>query len=543
MEARAPRKLNQAYAQLCRSLALAAFCATLLCTPSAGAQTDLSGYWIYRVPNGDGTTRDSFIQFDESGETISGTLSGRGPRAMAITGTFKDGQLHFVTQPPAPPPAPPAGAPAGAPPPFMMRQQVYDGTYQDGKLLLHTQNPRQGLVQGVAERTTREATLPPSPLPLPQLKELPDNGLVRTPPMGWNSWNKFAGKVDDASVRAMADAMVASGMSKAGYVYINIDDTWEGGRDAAGNIVTNRKFPDMKALADYVHSKGLKIGIYSSPGPKTCAGYEGSFGHEVQDAKTYAAWGIDYLKYDLCSARTIYQNTPDELQALYQKMGEALESTGRPIVFSLCEYGNGDVWNWGAKTGGNLWRTTGDIRDSWESMDRIGFSQIAIAQYARPGHWNDPDMLEIGNGGMNADEYRTHMSLWSLLSAPLLAGNDLRDMSDETKSILMNNEVIAVDQDPAAKPVQVLAQNGKVEVLWRSMQDGSVIVGVFNRGDAETEGGFSWASLNLGTSATALQARDLWKHQDVSVKGDSYSGAVPAHGVILLRVSGATKAQ
>jgi alpha-galactosidase len=529
----AATRQNSLYAQLFRVMTLTVFLSILLCAHPAMAQTDLTGYWVLHVPNGDGTSRDSFIQFEQKGDTLSGTLMGRGPRGIPITGTLKDGQVHFETQPPA--------APAtGTPPPFPFRQQVYDGTYQDGKLQLHTQNPRMGLIQGVAERTTREATLPPAPLPLPQLKELPDNGLVRTPPMGWNSWNKFAGKVDDASVRAMADAMVTSGMSKAGYVYINIDDTWEGGRDAAGNIITNRKFPDMKALADYVHAKGLKIGIYSSPGPKTCAGYEGSFGHEVQDAKTYAAWGIDYLKYDLCSARTIYQSTPDELQALYQKMGEALQSTGRPIVFSLCEYGNGDVWKWGSKVGGNLWRTTDDIRDTWASMDHIGFSQIDIAHYAQPGHWNDPDMLEIGNGGMNADEYRTHMSLWSLLSAPLLAGNDLRDMTDETKSILMNSEVIAIDQDPAAKPVQLLAQDGKIEVLWRSMQDGSVIVGVFNRGDAEAQGGFSWSSLNLG-AATALQARDLWKHQDLAVKGDSYSDSVPAHGVILLRVAAASK--
>ncbi len=537
MKTFATRESNPIYGRFCRVMTLIVFFAILICAHPAMAQTDLTGYWILRVPNGDGTTRDSFIQLEQNGEALSGTLSGRGPRGIPITGTFKDGQVHFVTAPPAP-----SAAPAAAtPPPFPFRQQVYDGTYQDGKLQLHTQNPRQGLVQGVAERTTREATLPPAPLPLPQLKQLADNGLVRTPPMGWNSWNKFAGRVDDASVRAMADAMVSSGMSKAGYVYINIDDTWEGGRDAAGNIMTNRKFPDMKALADYVHSKGLKIGIYSSPGPKTCAGYEGSFGHEVQDAKTYAAWGIDYLKYDLCSARTIYKSTPDELQALYQKMGEALQSTGRPIVFSLCEYGNGDVLKWGDKVGGNLWRTTDDIRDTWASMDGIGFSQIDIAHYAQPGHWNDPDMLEIGNGGMNADEYRTHMSLWSLLSAPLLAGNDLRDMSDETKSILMNSEVIAVDQDPAAKPVQLLAQSGKIEVLSRSMQDGSTIVGIFNRGDAAASGGFSLSSLKLNASATGLQARDLWKHQDITVKGDSYSDSVPAHGVILLKVSAAGK--
>src|SRR5579884_1955950 len=235
--------------------------------------------------------------------------------------------------------------------------------------------------------------------------------IAATPPMGWNSWNHFAERVTDADVRAAADALVSSGMRDAGYIYVNIDDTWEGQRDANGVIHTNSKFPDMKALADYVHSKGLKLGIYSSPGPKTCAGYEGSYGHEEQDAKTYAAWGIDYLKYDWCGARNIYKD--DEMQAVYQKMGDALQASGRPIVYSLCQYGRQEVWEWGPDVGGNLWRTTGDIRDSWDSMSKIGFNQDELAPYAAPGHWNDPDMLEIGNGGMTDTEYRTHMSLWS----------------------------------------------------------------------------------------------------------------------------------
>ena len=348
-------------------------CLVLQQAPLARAQSDLSGYWVLHVPNGDGTVRDTYFEFKEDGESITGTLLGRGPNGTPISGTFKDGKLQFATVPPA----------ATATPARPFRQISYEGTYQDGKLSLQTQNFRHETLQGVAERTTREATLPPARLPLPALHDLPDNGLVRTPPMGWNSWNKFAGKVDDAAVRSMADAMVSTGMSKLGYVYINIDDTWQDKRDADGNIVPNRKFPDMKALADYVHSKGLKIGIYSSPGPKTCAGYEGSFGHEVQDAKTYAAWGIDYLKYDLCSARNIYNSTQDDLQGLYQKMGEALQETHRPIVYSLCQYGEADVWKWGTRTGGNLWRTTGDIRDEWESMDRIGFSQLEIASYTR----------------------------------------------------------------------------------------------------------------------------------------------------------------
>jgi alpha-galactosidase len=496
----------------------------MLQPPAVAAQTDLSGYWVLRVPNGDGTSHDTYMEFAQKGDAVTGDLLTRGPNGVPISGTFKNGSLHFAT------------TPAGA----QGRRTIYDGSYSNGTLSMHTLNSHGATVKGVAERTTREASLPPARLPLPALHDVPDNRLARTPPMGWNSWNKFAGRVDDATVRAMADAMVSSGMSKLGYTYINIDDTWEGGRDAAGNIVPNKKFPNMKALADYVHSKGLKIGIYSSPGPKTCAGYEGSYGHELQDARTYAAWGIDYLKYDLCSARSIYGTTQQDIQGLYQKMGEVLQSTGRPIVFSLCEYGDADVWKWGAKTGGNLWRTTGDIHDSWARMDSIGFSQIDIAPYQRVGHWNDPDMLEVGNGGMNTDEYRTHMSLWSMLSAPLIAGNDLRSMSEDTKSILMNADVIAIDQDPQAKPVELLSQDGKVEVLWRHLHDGSIAVGIFNRGEELAQGGFAWSSLKLG-SAGKLRVRDLWKHEPVAVNGDRFVGSVPPHGVILLRVSAGHK--
>ncbi|GAC1648871.1 MAG: hypothetical protein NVS9B15_07860 [Acidobacteriaceae bacterium] len=354
--------------------------------------------------------------------------------------------------------------------------------------------------------------------------------------MGWNSWNKFAGRITDADVRGMADAMVASGMTKLGYIYINIDDTWEAGRDAQGNIQTNKKFPDMKALADYVHSKGLKIGIYSSPGPRTCAQYEGSMGHEVQDAKQYAAWGFDYLKYDLCSASSVYNTAETDVQrGLYQKMGEALQASGRPIVFSLCQYGQHDPWIWGPAVGGNLWRTTGDISDHWASMEKIGFSQIDISKFTTPGHWNDPDMLEIGNGGMTADEYRTHMSLWSMLAAPLIAGNDLRTMTDETKSILMNADVIAVDQDPAAKPVQRLATQGKVEIIARPMKDGSVVVGFFNRGTDPAPTSFNWSTAP-GLSGKPARVQDLWAHQPVAVSAAAYTTTIPAHGVSLIRL-------
>jgi alpha-galactosidase len=330
--------------------------------------------------------------------------------------------------------------------------------------------------------------------------------------------------------------MVSSGMKNAGYVYINIDDTWEGAaRDAQGNITTNKKFPDMKALADYVHGKGLKIGIYSSPGPNTCAGYEGSYGHEEQDAKTFAAWGIDYLKYDWCGARILY--TDEEMQAVYQKMGDALLKSGRPILYSLCQYGRADVWKWGPEVGGNAWRTTGDIRDAWDSMTKIGFDQDQLAPYASSGHWNDPDMLEIGNGGMTDDEYRVHMTLWSMLAAPLLAGNDLRSMSDSIRDILMNREVIAIDQDKLGQQGRRVSKSGDTEIWTRQLSDGAQAVALFNRGASPANILVKWS--DLGLKSAPKHVRDLWAHSDVKLdrKSGEYSATVPSHAVVLLRVS------
>jgi alpha-galactosidase len=367
----------------------------------------------------------------------------------------------------------------------------------------------------------------------PALHKVAYNGLAKTPPMGWNSWNLFAEKVDDQTVRTMADAMISSGMNDAGYLYVTIDNTSEDTPDANGVLATNHKFPDMKALADYVHSKGLKIGIYSSPGPRTCGGYPASYGYEQQDAKMFAAWGIDYLKYDWCSASTIYKN--EQLQPIYQRMGDALQATGRPIVYSLCEYGLGGVEKWGADIGGNLWRTTGDIRDEWDSMMDNIEKQVPTAPYAGPGHWNDPDMLEIGNGHMTDDEYRTHMSLWALTAAPLLAGNDIRTMSEVTRSILLNKEVIAVDQDPLGKQASPV-KNGKLETWIKPLKGGNVAVGVVNLDIAPATATIKASDLQLKGSVHS--ALDLWTHKDVKFANGEYSATVPAHGVLLLRVSG-----
>ena len=369
-------------------------------------------------------------------------------------------------------------------------------------------------------------------VPVPALHNVSDGGMARTPPMGWNSWNHFKGQVDDAIIRSIADAMASSGMRDAGYVYVNIDDTWEGDRDAQGNIQSNSKFPDMKALADYVHSKGLKLGLYSSPGPKTCAGFEGSYDHEQQDAKTWASWGIDYVKYDWCSASAMFKSGDEH--PVYQIMGDALRATGRPIVFSLCQYGQEDVQTWGASVGGNLWRTTGDISDNWNSMSRNGFElQAGLAPYAGPGHWNDPDMLEVGNGGMTDDEYKTHFSLWAMLAAPLLAGNDVRNMSDETKAVLLNRDVIAVDQDPKGVEGTRIAKNGDQEVWAKPLAKGAYAIALFNRGTDPATIAVKWSEVKLSGK---LKVQDLWAHSDLGKIADGYSAQVPPHGVAMIRV-------
>lgn len=366
--------------------------------------------------------------------------------------------------------------------------------------------------------------------------------LAATPPMGWNSWNHFAEKVTDADVRAAADALVSSGMRDAGYIYVNIDDTWEAGRDAQGNIQTNSKFPDMKALADYVHSKGLKLGIYSSPGPKTCAGYEGSYQHEAQDAKTYAAWGIDYLKYDQCSYGEIIRKEAGNdrakafamQKAAYDKMYKALKATGRPIVFSMCQYGLNNVWEWGPQVGGNLWRTTGDINDHYMRMEQIGFSQAGLSKYAGPGHWNDPDMLEVGNGGMTDDEYHLHMTLWAILAAPLLAGNDLSKMSPETLAILTNKEVIAVDQDKLGKQGDRVWAEGPSEIWAKPLSGGAKAVALFNRADSARPITLKLKDVGFGANA---KLRDLWAGKDVTAANGEYTVLIPRHGTVLLKVS------
>jgi len=365
-----------------------------------------------------------------------------------------------------------------------------------------------------------------------------DNGLARTPPMGWNSWNKFACNVSESLIKSAADAMVSSGMKDAGYEYVVIDDCWQVSRDANGNIIPDAtRFPSgMKALGDYIHGKGLKFGIYSDAGTGTCQNRPGGRGYEFQDARQYAAWGVDYLKYDWCN--TGKQNS----EASYWIMSQALQKSGRPIVFSLCEWGSTKPWLW-AKDIGNLWRTTGDITDKWstgQKEDGLGVVQIldqedGLESYAGPGHWNDPDMLEVGNGGMNNTEYRAHFSMWALLAAPLMAGNDIRDMSPEIRDILTNKEVIAIDQDPAGLQGRRVRKDGDLEVWSKQLADGGRAVALLNRGGSQASMTVSWTDIGFPEHLPAA-VRDLWAKKDLGQLAGKFSAPVPSHGVVMVRV-------
>ena len=445
-----------------------------------------------------------------------------------------------------------------------------------------------------------------------------------TPPLGWNSWNCFHGNIDQEKIRGAADAMVATGLIDHGWTYINMDDRWEGERDQAGNIQCSTKIGDIKALADYIHGKGLKAGLYSSPGPLTCAGAAGTFQHEDQDAATYASWGMDYLKYDWCSYGSIAdilredqyaallspdeskelgsltmenavlgmlrtrhdpallpqsgllkdiaaksagmsrdqivarireiaarrtallaeakKNAPDKVAAIelesdktpYRAMRASLDKVNRDIVFSFCQYGMGNVWEWGAETGGNLWRTTGDINDNWKSVESHGFNQNGLEKWAGPGHWNDPDMLEIGNGNLTPDENYTHMTLWCMLTAPLLIGCDMPKMSPFIVSLFSNDEVLAVSQDALGRQGWRAKQDGQTEVWEKPLADGSMAVAFFNRGEAPADVSVQWSDLKLSGPQTL---RDLWRQKDAGGQDAGYTVNVAPHSAELFKVS------
>jgi alpha-galactosidase len=375
-------------------------------------------------------------------------------------------------------------------------------------------------------------------------------GLALTPPMGWNSWNKFACNVDENMIRQQADAMVSTGMKDAGYTYINIDDCWHGDRDSLGFIHPDpKRFPSgMKALADYVHSKGLKIGIYSDAGSETCGGRPGSRGYEFQDAKMYASWGIDYLKYDWCNTEGLKQ------EGAYKTIAAALQKAGRPIVLSLCEWGQSSPWRWASNVG-HLWRSTGDITNQWEGIKSMGNwhalsvmkileSQDTLRKYAGPGHWNDPDMLEVGNG-MPVNEDRAHFSMWAMIAAPLIAGNDLRNMSAATKEILTNKEVIAVNQDSLGIQAMKYSANDSLETWVKPLKNGDWAVCFLNRKNTDKPIDFNWnaqviedtiGKRNLDAKGTTYKIRNVWTKKDAGDSKKPLKVIVPSHDVVMLRL-------
>jgi alpha-galactosidase len=379
-----------------------------------------------------------------------------------------------------------------------------------------------------------------------------------TPAMGWNSWNCFAGSVTAEKVKSAADAMVAKDLINHGWTYINIDDYWEvnpsqaksdptlGGpeRDDQGRIMPNQRFPDMKGLTDYIHAKGLKAGIYSSPGPWTCGGCVASWQHEDQDAQQYGDWGFDYLKYDWCSYDGVVHgdHSLPALKKPYEVMRASLDKVPRDILFSMCQYGWGNSWQWGAQVGGNSWRTTGDITDTWGSMSEIGFNQAGQESYAGPGHFNDPDMLIVGKVGwgnlhetrLTGPEQYTHVSLWCLLAAPLLIGCDMTQLDDFTLNLLTNDEVIAVDQDPLGRQASRVVQEGPLQVWSKDLDDGSKAVGLFNIGELEAPVTVKWSDIGVTGKQTV---RDLWRQRDLGDFDGEFSAPIDHHDVLLVKIS------
>ena len=371
--------------------------------------------------------------------------------------------------------------------------------------------------------------------------ECGDN-ICLTPPMGWNSWNCWGLSVSEEKVKNSADAMIAAGLINHGWAYINIDDGWELVHKD-DSMTCNEKFPDMKMLADYIHAKGLKMGIYSSPGPKTCGGFEGSFNYEKSDALNFAAWGIDYLKYDWCSYESVACQDTDRLIKPYKKMQKALQNVDRDIIYSLCQYGMGEVWKWGATVNGNTWRTTGDITDTWESMYEIGFKQDRCASYSAPGHWNDPDMLVVGKVGwgpalhntrLTPNEQYTHISLWALLSAPLLIGCDLAQMDDFTLNLLTNDEVIEIDQDTLGIGAIPIVKNNEYQIWGKKLEDGSKVLGIFNLSTVFKKITVNWNDLGLNSEQLI---RDVWLQKNLGVFKNSFTTPVPPHGVRLIKIT------
>lgn len=517
------------------------------CGPSnARGLEDLLGVWIIQPPSPPGVVLVNTVTFTERGAGITavfdtfGDPSANAPSRAATEATLNGNSLslsvdrwvwkgHFINKD------------------ELQMNRLVLGKH-DELLFTGTRVFRRSSPTEVARlRNVLPKTLIFEKIPLPTLRDLPPNGLARTPPMGWSSWNRFMEGVNDVVVRETADALVSSGLRDAGYTLVEVDDGWQGMRDENGELHPNAKFPNIKDLINYVHTRGLTFGIYTTPGPISCAGYVGSHGHETQDAQMFARWGIDFVMNDVCRAPSIY-HTSAELQALHQKMAEALRATGRPIVYKIHDMSNitdrlgeDDSKSWGRTVGANLWRTGADLvyGDRWESVSSR-FERHGRPENSGPGGWNDADNMVIGldgptagEAGLTITESRTHMTLWAMLASPLILGNDVRRMTDDVKSILLNPEVIAIDQDPLGKQGHRVSANDTAEIWVKALSDGSAAVALFNRSNEAASIRVNWNDLNLTGTHTV---RDLWQRTDLG-RQEGYSALVPAHGAVVLRVT------
>ncbi len=449
----------------------------------------------------------------------------------------------------APPPAPrpaPSQAPASRPP------QPAIAAPQPNLALLNPPPPAPAIIQppiaapaprvsppspapppAAPPRVAAAPAGPPLKLPLPALHDVLPNALVKMPPMGWASRGKLGTDIDQNAIRDAAESLDETGLRAAGYTYVEVDEGWQGRRDANGAMQASAKFPDMRALGDTIHSKGLKFGLEVSAAPKSCSGFEGSYGHETDDAKTFASWGVDYVVYDWCGTEMLYP-TQAEQQAAYQKMSEALRASGRDIAFGISQNGAFAVASWGSKTGANLWRTGPDVKDDFQSAMQAGFAENGTEAFAGPGKWNDPGLIQVGNGGMTPDEYRSQLNLWAVLAAPMMLGNEVRIMTKDTVATLTNQELLAIDQDSLGRQGKRVAQNGQTEAWARPLADGSVALALFNHGDQSAPVAVSWQQLGIDGPR---RVRDVWWHENIGAANGRYVVFLTAHTSLLLRLS------
>jgi alpha-galactosidase len=472
---------------------------------------DLNGYFVLEAQGGrlSGHAVHYGMRFDIRKATLDGERFSFDDALASVAGQIENDRLVFTAN-------------YGDDAPY---SQILDSS------IMHVPSAPRGVRDRfIARRVPAGTGAAPPPIALPAVRDLPHNRLAQTPPMVWGAWYSLTIAITDPLIREMADALVSSGLRDAGFNVLNMEVGWTGTRDASGRLRSNHKFPDMKSLAQYVHSRGLKLGICTSPGPVDCTGYLGSHGHEERDARTFAEWGIDYIKHDMCSANATYR--PADERSLYQKMGAALQASGRPIVYSLCQYGSADVWTWGARAGGNLWRVSSDIFDTWESVREIGFDTPDLSAYAGPGRWNDYDYLMLGLGTLTEDEYRTQMTHWCMLASPLITSVDPRKLTQFEKSVLLNRELIAVDQDVKGKPGSCVARSGSTQIWKRTLSDGYAVA-LYNLGELP-------ATLQLDANALGLSAithaRDLWTHRDVALANGRLNVRVPRHGAAIYRL-------